>query len=46
MTLKQNLKTIQSVREAIGAVPFSPAFLASEELTDAFIDFARSGMGL
>ena len=39
MTLKQNLKTIQSVREAIGAVPFSPAFLASEELTDAFIDF-------
>ena len=38
VTLKQNLKTIQSAREAIGAVPFNPAFLASEELTDAFID--------
>ena len=39
VTLKQNLKTIESVREAIGAVPFNSAFLASEELTNAFIDF-------
>ena len=38
VTLKQNLKTIQSVREALGAVPFSPTFLLSEELTNAFID--------
>ena len=26
VTLNQNLKTIQSVREAIGSVPFNPAF--------------------
>ena len=39
VTLNQNLKTIQSVREAIGSVPFNPAFLASQELTNAFIDY-------
>ena len=38
VTLNQNLKTIQSVREALGAVPFNPAFLLSEDLTNAFID--------
>ena len=37
--LLKNLKTIQSVRETMGAVPFNSAFLASEELTNAFIDF-------
>ena len=38
VTLNQNLKTIQSVREAIDQ-SFNPNFLASQELTNAFIDF-------
>ena len=37
--LLQNLKTIQSVRETMGAVSFNSSFLASDELTNAFIDF-------
>ena len=37
--LSRNLKTIQSVREAVGSVPFNSAFLQSRELTNAFIDF-------
>ena len=31
--LSRNLKTIQSVREAVGSVPFNSAFLQSRELT-------------
>ena len=35
----KNIKTIQSVREAAGSVPFNIAFLASRELTNAYIDY-------
>ena len=38
-TLMKNLKTIESVRKAMGSVPFNSAFLVSRELTNAFIDF-------
>ena len=38
-TLIKNLKTIESVRKAMGSVPFNSAFLVSRELTNAFIDF-------
>ena len=39
MTLHKNLKTIESVRETMGAIPFNPAFLVSKELTNAFLDY-------
>ena len=37
--LLKNIKTIQSVNEAAGSMPFNSAFLSSKELTNAFIDF-------
>ncbi len=37
--LLKNIKTIQSVNKAAGSMPFNSAFLASKELTNAFIDF-------
>ena len=37
--LLKNIKTIQSVNEAAGSMPFNSAFLASKELANAFIDF-------
>ena len=39
ITLHNNIKRIQSVRETMGAVPFNKVFLASEELTNAFLDY-------
>ena len=38
-TLLKNLNTIESVRKAMGSVPFNSTFLLSRELTNAFIDF-------
>ena len=36
--LRSNLKTIENARNAISTVPFQPAVLASQEITDLFLD--------
>ena len=36
--LRSNLKTIENARHAIASVPFQPAILASQEITDLFLD--------
>ena len=41
-TFRKNLKTIDHVRNTMNAVPFSPVFFLSRELTNAFIDYQLS----
>ncbi len=37
--LRQNLKIIQEAVSAISTIPFTPTFFASEEITNAYLDF-------